>query len=50
MNKYSIIDKYAYQFDIQRRLNHANNRVCRKPLIKLTAKEKAAFGKKWGGV
>ena len=50
MNKYTIIDKYAYQFDIKRRLEHANNRVKNKRRKELSDSEKKDFNKNWGGV
>ena len=50
MNKYKIIDRLAYQFDIQHRLERANNRVIGKNLTKLTSDEMKKFDEIWGGV
>lgn len=49
MNKYAIIDKYAFRFDIKRRLEHANKRAAKKNRKELSGLEKMEFEKNWCG-
>ena len=49
MNKYSIIDRYAYKFDLRRRREHANNRILNKHRIGLSSLEKKQFENNWHG-
>lgn len=49
MDYYSIIDRIAYHFDMQRRRKRANSRVINLPQTKLSRNEKKIFSQNWNG-